>query len=184
MKILIDFLPILLFFVTYKLSSIYMATGVLMLATTIQMAITYKLDGKLQAIHKITLALILGFGSLTLALQDESFIKWKPTVLYFGMGVGLGIAMWGYRKNFLKLLLGSQLDLPDAVWMRLNLIWVVYCFFMAATNGYVAAFFSTDDWVNFKLWGYVFPLAFIVGQGLYIAPHLKADTAKAEEPKA
>ncbi len=181
MKILIDFLPILLFFVTYKLADIYTATAVLMVATMVQMAITYKIDGKLQMIHKITLALILGFGTLTLALHDESFIKWKPTVLYVGMGLGLAVALWGYKKNFLKLLLGSQLDLPDAVWMRLNMAWIFYTFFMAALNAYVAAFFSTDAWVNFKLWGYVFPLAFIVGQGLYIAPHLKAE---ADEPKS
>jgi intracellular septation protein len=181
MKILIDFLPILLFFATYKLVDIYTATGVLMAATVVQMAITYKLEGKLQMIHKITLGLILGFGGLTLALHDESFIKWKPTVLYVAMGLGLAVALWGFRKNFLKLLLGSQLDLPDAVWMRLNQIWIVYCFFMAALNAYVAVYFSTDAWVNFKLWGYVFPLAFIIGQGLYIAPHLKGEP---EEPKA
>ena len=181
MKILIDFLPILLFFVTYKLADIYTATAVLMVATMVQMAITYKIDGKLQMIHKITLALILGFGTLTLALHDESFIQWKPTVLYVGMGLGLAVALWGYKKNFLKLLLGSQLDLPDAVWMRLNMVWIFYTFFMAALNAYVAAFFSTDAWVNFKLWGYVFPLAFIIGQGLYIAPHLKAE---ADQPKS
>jgi intracellular septation protein len=85
----------------------------------------------------------------------------------------LGIALWAYRKNFLKLLLGSQLDLPDPVWMNLNKIWIAYCVFMAAINAYVAANFSTDAWVNFKLWGYVFPLAFIIGQGLYIAPHMR-----------
>ena len=181
MKILIDFLPILLFFVTYKTADIYTATAVLMAATCVQMAITYKIDGKLQMIHKITLGLILGFGTLTLALHDENFIKWKPTVLYVAMGLGLAVALWVYKKNFLKLLLGSQLDLPDSVWMRLNLIWIFYTFFMAALNAYVAVFFSTDAWVNFKLWGYVFPLVFIVGQGLYIAPHLKGET---KEPKA
>lgn len=187
MKILIDFLPILLFFGAYKMADIYVATGVLMVATVIQMAITYKLEGRLQTMHKITLALILGFGTLTLLLHDERFIKWKPTALYFAMGLGLAIALWVYKKNFLKLLLGSQLELPEPVWMRLNQIWIAYCIFMSATNAYVATYFSTDDWVNFKLWGYVFPLAFIIGQGLYIAPHLKGDLkaadAKTEEPK-
>ncbi len=188
MKILIDFLPILLFFVTYKTVDIYAATGVLMAATVVQMGITYKLEGKLQTIHKITLGLVLAFGTLTLVLHDESFIKWKPTVLYGAMALGLAVALWGYRKNFLKLLLGSQLELPDAVWMNLNKIWIVYCVFMGGINAYVTSYFSTDDWVNFKLWGYVFPLLFIVGQGLYIAPHLKgADgddgNGKPQEPK-
>jgi intracellular septation protein len=65
------------------------------------------------------------------------------------------------------------------VWQRLNLIWVAYCVFMASINGYVAAYYSTEDWVNFKLWGYAFPLAFIVGQGFYIARHIKSDEPQA-----
>jgi len=89
----------------------------------------------------------------------------------------LAVALWAMKKNYLKLLLGSQLELPDAVWMRLNVAWIVYCTFMAALNGYVAAFYSTEAWVNFKLWGYAFPLIFIVGQGLYIARYLKTDQA-------
>jgi intracellular septation protein len=154
------------------------ATGVLMAATVVQMALIYAMDRKLTTMHKITLLLILVFGSLTLVLQNELFIKWKPTVLYMAMAIGLSIALWTAKKNFLKLMLGSQLDLPDPVWMRLNVVWIAYCLFMAVINGYVAAYFSTEAWVNFKLWGYVFPLAFIIGQGLYIAPHLKADEPK------
>ena len=172
MKVLIDFFPILLFFGAYKFADIYTATATLMVATVVQMGLIYTLDKKLQTMHKITLLLVVIFGTLTLVLQDERFIKWKPTVLYGAMAIALVIALWGMRKNFLKLLLGSQLSLPDAVWLRLNWAWIVYCAFMAAINAYVAAYFSTDAWVNFKLWGYVFPLVFIVGQGLYIAPHL------------
>ncbi len=179
MKILIDFFPILLFFGAYKLYDIYIGTGVLMVATIGQMAVIYAMDRKLTMMHKITLALVLGFGALTLALHDERFIKWKPTVLYAAMAVGLAIALWAAKKNFLKLMLGSQLELPDNVWMRLNVIWIAYCAFMSVVNGYVAAYYSTEAWVNFKLWGYVFPLAFIIGQGLYIAPHIKPDEPKA-----
>jgi intracellular septation protein len=179
MRFLIDFLPIVLFVGAYKLYDIYVATGVLMAATVVQMGVIYALDRKLTTMHKITLLLILVFGSLTLVLQNELFIKWKPTVLYMAMAIGLSIALWTAKKNFLKLMLGSQLELPDPVWMRLNVVWIAYCLFMAVINGYVAAYFSTEAWVNFKLWGYVFPLAFIIGQGLYIAPHLKS----VEEPK-
>ena len=179
MKVLIDFFPILLFFGAYKFADIYTATATLMVATVVQMSLIYTLDKKLQTMHKITLLLVVIFGTLTLVLQDERFIKWKPTVLYGAMAIALAIALWGMRKNFLKLLLGSQLSLPDAVWLRLNWAWIVYCAFMAAINAYVAAYFSTDAWVNFKLWGYVFPLVFIVGQGLYIAPHL----SEHEKPK-
>jgi intracellular septation protein len=178
MKILIDFFPILLFFGAYKQYDIYVATGVLMAATVVQMSVIYAIDRKLQAMHKITLALILVFGALTLGLHDERFIKWKPTVLYAAMAIGLAVALWGTRKNVLQLLLGSQLELPDAVWSRLNLAWIIYCTFMAVLNGYVAALYSTEAWVNFKLWGYAFPLAFLVGQGFYIARHLKPDQAE------
>jgi len=175
MKILIDFFPIALFFGAYKFFDIYIGTAVLMAATAVQMGLIYGIDRKLQMMHKITLALVLGFGTLTLVLHDERFIKWKPTVLYAAMAVGLAVAVWVMKKNFLKLLLGSQLTLPEPVWMRLNMIWVAYCVFMATINGYVAAYYSTEAWVNFKLWGYAFPLAFIVGQGFYISRYLTAD---------
>ena len=177
MKALLDFLPILLFFGAYKLWGIYPATAVLMAATAAQMAIVYAIDKKLSTMHKATLALILVFGTLTLVLQDERFIKWKPTVLYAAMALALAVALWGYRKNFLKIMLGSQLNLPDPVWNRLTVAWMLYCLFMAAINGYVAAFWTTDAWANFKLWGYVFPVAFIIGQGFYVARHLQDDPA-------
>jgi intracellular septation protein len=175
MKILIDFFPILLFFGAFKTYDIYVGTGVLMAATVAQMALIYAIDRKLTVMHKVTLALVLVFGALTLGLHDDRFIKWKPTVLYTAMTIGLGLAVWVYKKNFLKLMLGSQLELPDPVWTRLNIVWVAYSAFMALINGYVAAYYSTEAWVNFKLWGYAFPLVFIIGQGLYIARYLKSD---------
>src|SRR6218665_670201 len=150
MKILLDFLPIVLFFGSYKLYGIYVATAVLMAATALQMALIYAIDRRLQTMHKTTLALILSFGALALALT-----------------------LWALKKNFLKLLLGSQLALPDMVWLRLNWAWIAYCAFMSAINAYVVLHWSTDAWVDFKLWGYAFPLVFLIGQGLYIAPHLK-----------
>ena len=180
MKALLDFVPILLFFGAYKFYDIYVATAVLMAASVVQTAIVYAIDHKVTMMQKITLALILTFGALTLWLQDERFIKWKPTVLYFAIAIALGVAVWTFKKSFLKLMLGAQLELPDRVWMRLNVAWIVYCVFMAMINGYVAAFFSTEAWVNFKLWGYIFPILFLAGQGFYIAPHLKADQPKAE----
>jgi len=177
MRFLIDFFPIALFVAAYKLHDIYVATGVLMAATVAQTAIIYAVDRKLQTLHKVTLALVLVFGALTLFLQDERFIKWKPTVLYASMALVLALALWIWKKNFLQVLLGSQLKLPNAVWTRLTVAWVAYFLFMAAINAWVAAYYSTEDWVNFKLWGYVFPVVFIVGQGLYISRFLKDDDA-------
>ncbi len=175
MKLVLDFLPILLFFGAFKLYDIYVATAVLMVATVLQMGYIYYTERRLQAMQKATLVLILLFGALTLALHDDRFIKWKPTVLYAAMGIALALAYWVFKKNFLKMLLGGQLELPDRIWGRLNVAWIAYCIFMAALNGYVAAYFSTEAWVDFKLWGYVFPIVFLVAQGLYIAPHLKSD---------
>lgn len=173
MKLLIDFFPIALFFGAYKLYDIYLGTAVLMAATVLQMGLILAIDKRLQTMHQLTLGLVLGFGTLTLVLHDDRFIKWKPTVLYALLALALALALWVWQKNFLKNLLGSQLSLPEPVWVRLNVAWVVYCLFMAALNGYVAAFYSTEAWMNFKLWGYAFPLVFLVAQGFYVARHLQ-----------
>ena len=178
MKQLLDFLPILLFFGAFKMYDIYVATGVIMVATTVQMLILYKLDGTLTTMHKVTLALVLGFGALTLGFHDERFVKIKPTVLYTFTGLALAIGLWLMKKNFLQMMLGTQLKMPDQIWRNLTGIWVTYSFFMAALNAYVALFYTTEQWVNFNLWGYAFPLVFLVGQGLYIAKYLQTDEEK------
>ena len=175
MKQLLDFLPILLFFGAFKMYDIYVATGVIMVATTVQMLILYKLDGRLQTMHKVTWALVMGFGALTLGFHDERFVKIKPTVLYALTGLGLAIGLWVFKKNFLKMMLGAQLKMADPVWRNLTVIWIGYSVFMAALNAYVALLYTTEQWVNFKLWGYAFPLVFLVVQGLYIAKHLQPE---------
>ncbi len=182
MKILLDLVPLVLFFVFYQLQGIYVGTAVLMAATCVQMGVLYAIDKKLSAMHKATLALILIFGALTLALQDERFIKWKPTVLYTATAVVLGVALWVFRKNFLRMMLGTQLELPAEVWQRLTAAWVAYSLFMAALNGYVVMFWTTDEWAAFKLWGFVFPVLFIVAQGIYIARYLKDEPSPATPP--
>lgn len=175
MRLLIDFFPIALFVVAYKMHDIYAATAVLMGATVVQTGLIYAIDRRLQTLQKVTLLLVLIFGTLTLLLQDERFIKWKPTVMYASMALVLGAALWIWKKNFLQMLLSSQLKLPDGVWARLTVAWVLYFLFMAGINAYVAAYFSTETWVNFKLWGYIFPVMFLIGQGIYVAKHLKDD---------
>lgn len=177
MKTLLDFLPFVLFFAAFKLYDIYVGTAVLMAATTVQMLVLHFVYKQLQTMHKVTWLLVVVFGALTLALHDERFIKWKPTVLYAAMALGLAVALWALRKNVLKAMLGAQLELPEKVWYRLNIAWVLYTAAMAAMNAYVVMYYSTEFWVSFKVWGYVFPLAFLVAQGFYIAPYLKSDEA-------
>ena len=134
MKFLIDFFPILLFFIAYKMGDIYTATAILMGATVLQMLLIRRMEGKLQTLHKITLVLVLGFGALTLGLHDERFIKWKPTILYSGLAIALAVAHGLFGKNALQSLLGQQLKLPPGVWHRLNVSWVVYsCSWPAST---------------------------------------------------
>lgn len=176
MRMLIDFLPIALFFAIYKTVDIYAATAVLMLATLVQMAIIRRIEGKLSTMHRATLGLVLIFGALTLILRNEDFIKWKPTVLYAGMALGLAAATLIGQRNPLQKLLGTQLRLPTPIWVRLTWAWTLYFAFMSAVNAYVAHYFTTDAWVDFKIWGYVFPLVFILGQAIYISRHIQQDS--------
>jgi intracellular septation protein len=89
------------------------------------------------------------------------------------MAATLGIGLWLFKKNFLKMMLGGQLNLPDSVWRNLTVAWVVYALCMAALNAYVAYYYTTEQWVDFKLWGYAFPVVFLIAQGLYIAKYIK-----------
>jgi intracellular septation protein len=175
MRMLIDFLPIGLFFAVYKMVDIYAATAVLMAATLVQMAVIWRIEGKLSTMHRATLALVLVFGALTLVLRNEDFIKWKPTFLYAGMSLALTVATLIGQHNPLQKLLGTQLKLPTPVWGRLTWAWAAYFAFMSALNAFVAYYFTTDEWVDFKIWGYVFPLVFILGQALYISRHIHED---------
>jgi len=116
--------------------------------------------------------------------QPRAEIRRPSRRPFWIFSLALAVALWAYRKNFLKIMLGSQLSLPEPVWHRLTLAWVLYCLFMATLNGYVAAFWSTDAWADFKLWGYVFPVAFIVGQGIYVARHLSDEPAAGNPPES
>ena len=184
MKIALDLFPILIFFAAYKYASIYEATAVLMAATVLQSLLMYRIDGKFATLQKVTLVLILVFGTLTLVLHDDRFIKFKPTLLYSGMALGLLVSQFVFKKNFLKTMLGSQVNLPDANWQTLSMAWIAYCVFMASLNAYVAHNFSTEDWVNFKIWGYVFPLIFILGTGIYIAKNVPPSETSADDEAA
>ncbi|MGH8519205.1 MAG: septation protein A, partial [Panacagrimonas sp.] len=119
-----------------------------------------------------SLAIIAVFGGATLLLQDETFIKWKPTVLYWLFGAVLGgAALFG--RNLIRVMLSEQVQLPPAVWARLNLSWIGFFLFMGALNLYVAYNYSTDNWVNFKLFGGMgLMLLFVVAQALVLAKYM------------
>jgi intracellular septation protein len=174
MKFLFDLLPVLLFFVAFKLADIYVATAVAIAATFVQVA-WLKLRGRrVEPMLWASLGIIVVFGGATLALQDETFIKWKPTVLYWLLGAVLGAAALLFRRNLIRVMLSQQVQLPDPVWNRLNWSWVAFFAFMGALNLYVAYNYSTDLWVNFKLFGGMgLMLVFVVAQALFLARHVE-----------
>jgi len=173
MKFLFDLFPVILFFVAFKLADIYVATGVAIGASVLQVA-WLKLRGKrVDPMLWASLAIIGVFGGATLLLQNETFIKWKPTVLYWLFGAVLATSALLFRRNLLRSMLSEQMQLPDAVWSRLNLSWAGFFAFMGAANLYVAYNYSTDLWVNFKLFGGVgLMLLFVVAQSLFLAKYV------------
>jgi len=179
MKFLFDLLPVLAFFVAFQLAGIYAATAVAIATTFVQVA-WLKLRGKrVDAMLWASLAIIVVFGGATLVLKDETFIKWKPTVLYWMLGAVLGGAALVFRRNLIRAMLSEQVQLPDPVWNRLNWSWVGFFLFMGGLNLYVAYNYSTDLWVNFKLFGGMgLMLVFAVLQALMLAKHMDDGAAK------
>ena len=169
MKFLFDLFPVVLFFVAFKLAGIYVATGVAIATSVLQVA---WLKLRRQRVHGMlwaSLAIIVVFGGATLLLQDETFIKWKPTVLYWLFGAVLAGAALA-RRNLIRVMLSEQMQLPEPIWSRLNLSWIGFFAFMGAANLYVAYNYSTDLWVNFKLFGGMgLMLVFVVAQAFVLA---------------
>jgi len=170
MKFLFDLFPVILFFIAFKLADIYVATAVAIGATCLQIGWLKLRRRRVEPMLWASLAIIGVFGGATLALQDETFIKWKPTVLYWLFGAVLAASALVFRRNLIRAMLSGQVQLPDPVWSRLNLSWVGFFVFMGALNLYVAYNYSTDLWVNFKLFGGMgLMLVFVVAQALVLA---------------
>jgi len=174
MKFLFDLFPVILFFVAFKLADIYVATGVAIAATFLQVGWLKVRGRRVDPMLWASFGIIVLFGGATLLLQNETFIKWKPTVLYWLLGSVLAGAALGFRRNLVRSMLSEQVQLPDPVWARLNWSWVGFFAFMGALNLYVAYNFSTDLWVNFKLFGGMgLMLLFVVIQALFLARHVE-----------
>ena len=174
MKFLFDLFPVVLFFVAFKLFDIYVATAVAIAASFLQIGWLKWKRRKVDNMMWVTLVIIVVFGGATLALHDETFIKWKPTVLYWLFGIVIGGAELAFRRNLIRAMLGEQVRLPDAVWTRLNWSWAGFFAFMGAANLYVAYNFSTDAWVNFKLFGGMgLMLLFVLLQAVFLARYME-----------
>ena len=179
MKLLLDFFPIALFFVAFKIWGIYVATAVAIVATIAQIAWLRYSTGKIEPMQWLSLGIIVVFGGATILAHDETFIKWKPTVLYWLMGGALAVGLLVFRKNLLKSLMGAQLELPDNAWRAMNWSWVAFFAVMGVLNLWVAYSFDTNTWVNFKLFGGLGLMAvFVIGQALFLGRYVK-DTKEA-----
>jgi len=208
MKILFDFLPIVLFFAAFKYAEgnsawaaafatsqfgwlvsggtvgekeapVLLATVVVIIATLAQVA-WIKLRGrKVDTMLWVSLVLVVGLGGLTIYFHNENFIKWKPSVLYWVMGLALWLSPLLFGRNLLKVLMGEQIRLPARIWHRLNFAWVAFFGLMGLLNLWVAYTFSTSTWVNFKLFGGIgLMVVFTLAQGLYLGKHIEDEPAE------
>ena len=208
MKLLFDFLPIILFFGTFKYAESekawaadfatrhlgFMVSGgkvsvaeapvllatVVVIAATLAQVVWLKLRRrKVDAMLWISLALVVVLGGLTIWFHSETFIKWKPSALYWAMGLAFWLSPLLFNRNLLKVLLEEQLDLPGKVWHRLNFAWIAFFGVMGLLNVWVAYHFTTAAWVNFKLFGGLgLMLLFMLAQGLWISRYLESASGK------
>jgi intracellular septation protein len=202
MKFLLDFLPLAFFFLTYRIAGLHpdaaaafatrwlgglvqggvvgakeapvlLGTVVVLAATLLQVAWMKAMRRKIDLMLWISLALVVVLGGMTVWFHNETFIKWKPSVAFWLMGLTFWVSQAFFNRNLLRQTLGHELDLPDLVWRRLNFAWVAYFGVMGLVNVWVVYSFSTDAWANFHTFGTTaLSFAFIIGQGIYLSRHL------------
>ncbi len=173
MNQIVEFFPILLFFIAYKFYGIYVATGVVIVATLLQVIFTWFKYRKVKTMQWITLLLILVLGGATIYLQDEQFIKWKLSVVEWLFGIAFIGSQYIGEKPFIERMMSSSLTLPTLIWKRLNLFWGLFFLGVGFLNVYVMFHFNTDDWVTFKTFGVPgLMVIFILLQMLYLYKHI------------
>ena len=213
MKFLLDFLPIILFFGTAKYAESHvewaarfatdnfgfivsggivgteeapalLATVVVIVATTVQIGYLLARGRKVDLMLWMTFVLAVVLGGATIWFHNPTFIKWKPSVLYWAMGLAFWASQTLFRKNLLQTLIGEQLELPAAVWQRLNFAWIAFFALMGLLNLYVAYTFSTSTWFTFKAFGATgLMLLFTLAQGIYLSRHLKPEAESVPGPQ-
>ncbi len=165
-----DLLPIILFFVAYKLYGIFTATIVAIVAVLAQVSLTAIRGKKPEMMQLITLGMVIVLGGATLLFKNELFIKWKPTAVYWVLGITFAITAMVSKKNLVQKMLEKNLELPEKAWSTLNTSWCGFFFLMGILNLFVVYNFDTNTWVNFKLFGtLILTLIFAGIQGLLIS---------------
>lgn len=153
MKFFYDLLPVILFFVAYKMYDIFVATAVAIIATLAQIAIVYLKHRKLEKMLVFNGLMISILGGLTILLKDKYFIMWKPSVIYWAFALALLFADQFFNRNLVQLALGKQMELSKIVWKKINIFTALFFIFLGFVNLFVAYNYSENTWVNFKLFG-------------------------------
>lgn len=176
MKFLFDLFPVILFFIAFKWLGIYAATSVAIVATLLQIGWVKFKHGKVDTMLIASGVIVVVFGGATLLLHDETFIKWKPTVLYWLFASTLFLAERFWKKNIIRNMMEAQITLPDTIWCTLNHAWAGFFAMLGVLNIYVAHHFDTASWVNFKLFGTTgLMFAFVIAQSLYLSRYAKEE---------
>ena len=177
MKLLVDFLPIVIFFVVYKMTNdLIFATAILIPATMLQMGYTWLTTKKIEKMQLVTLIMVVVLGGLTVALQDGQFIKWKPTSVNWLFGLAFLGSQFIGKKPVVQRLMEKGIQLPSRIWRQLNFAWFVFFAVMGSLNLYVAFNYSEATWVDFKLFGMLgLTFVFILAQGIYMSRFMPKD---------
>jgi len=170
MQFLVDLLPVIAFFVAYKLAGIYVATGVLIVGVLAQTAYSWFRHHKVSPMLLTSAVLVLFFGGLTLIIHDPTFIKWKPSIVNWLFAAAFLGSQYLSGPTIVQRMLDENVVLDDRSWRRLNLAWVGFFIVAGALNLFVAYRYDEATWVNFKLFGLMgLTLAFALVQGVWIA---------------
>ena len=181
MKFFFDLLPVILFFVGFKLYGIFAATAIA-IGTTLAMIVYSKIrHGKIEKMLLINGAIISVLGGITLLLHDQTYIMWKPTILYWLMAAILLVSNLFFKKNFIQQMMGKMFNAPKPIWDKVNLFWVIFLIALGFLNLYVAFNYSLDTWVNFKLFGvtgmmFVFVIAQTIALRKYLIEPIEGDS--------
>ncbi|MFZ1809559.1 MAG: septation protein A [Candidatus Nitrotoga sp.] len=176
MKLLFDLFPVILFFVAFKMFNVYVATGTAIVANIAQIGWVKWRHGKVDTMLWVSFAIIAVFGGATLILHDETFIKFKPTILYWVFAIILLGSNLLLKKNLMRTLLKEKMTLPTKVWNHVNLSWSLFFVLLGVVNLYVAFNFSTDAWVNFKLFGATgMMLVFVLLQAMALSKYVQEE---------
>ncbi len=179
MKLVYDYFPIICFFIAYKFYGIFIATAVTMAAALLQILIYWLIYRRFETMHLIMLAFILVLGSATLFFHKAIFIQWKPSIIYWTLGALLISSHIIGKKPLIYRMLSDQIDLPKKLWKRINFSWGIFLLMLGCINIYVVYHYSTNAWVNFKLFGTLgLTLLFGIIQILYLLCYMKEEKRK------